>query len=268
MSLTAAPTATNGIQPQQQLTAAAPTTTANGNSTNATTTVANPNSNTTGVQPLQQPLQQQQPSIITTTAPTTTANGNSTSSVQPQQPQQQLTAAAPTTNSVQQQRPSTTPTIPVYPYQNQIPYLYPYQNQIQNPSTQQLTPSSPGNVQTQQQPIANAGAPQTVIENSIVILNGRASYDPGGGNIIGYEWKQLPTRDSIPVFLSGANTATPTFTVPVLPADNVILAFSLRVMNSHSIVSTNPAIAYVLVKHSSTGQVNTNTGPLKTIPFG
>jgi hypothetical protein len=254
------------------LTAAAPTTNANGNSTNATTTVANPNSNTTGVQPLQLPQQQQQPSIITTTAPTTTANGNSTSSIQPQQlqPQQQLTAAAPTTNSVQQQQqlqqqqPSTTPPIPVYPYQNQIPYFYPYQNQIQSPSTQQLTPSSPRNVQTQQQPIANAGAPQTVMENSVVVLDGRASYDPGGGNIIGYEWKQLPTRDSIPVLLSGANTSTPTFTVPVMPADNVILAFSLRVMNSHGIVSTNPAIAYVLVKHSSTGQVN--TGSLTTIP--
>jgi hypothetical protein len=115
-------------------------------------------------------------------------------------------------------------------------------------------------VQTQQQPIANAGAPQTVIENSVVTLDGRASYSPAGDNIIGYEWRQLPTRDAAPVQLTGSNTPTPTFAAPILPADNVVLAFALRVMDSHGVISNNSAIAYILVKH--TAGSNTTNGIL------
>ena len=130
-----------------------------------------------------------------------------------------------------------------------IPYPYAYQNQIQNPLAQhQKVPSNPGTVQTQQQPIANAAQ----FLNSMVTLDGRASYNPAGDNIIGYEWRRLPTRDAAPVQLTGSNSATPTFTPPILPADNVVLAFSLRVMDSHGIISNNPAIAYVLVKHNPT----------------
>ena len=124
--------------------------------------------------------------------------------------------------------------------------------------------SNPGTVQTQQQPIANAGAPQTVFENSMVTLDSRASYNTAGDNITGYEWRQLPTRDAAPVQLTGSNTATPTFTPPILPADNVVLAFSLRVMDSHGIIS-NPAIAYVLVKHNpAAGQASGITNGILT----
>jgi len=58
----------------------------------------------------------------------------------------------------------------------------------------------------------------------------------------------------VPVVLTGANTATPTFTVPMVSTDTV-LAFSLRVVDNHGAGSTNPAIVYVMVKH------NPNYGP-------
>ena len=81
-------------------------------------------------------------------------------------------------------------------------------------------------------------------------MDGRASYSPiiGNGNIATYQWTQLPT--GIPVALTGANTATPTFTAPIVPTDNTLLVFSLRVMDNHGTVSTNPAIVYVMIKHN------------------
>ena len=81
-------------------------------------------------------------------------------------------------------------------------------------------------------------------------MDGRASYSPiiGNGNIAAYQWTQLPT--GIPVALTGANTAPPTFTAPIVPTDNTLLVFSLRVMDNHGTVSTNPAIVYVMIKHN------------------
>jgi len=79
-------------------------------------------------------------------------------------------------------------------------------------------------------------------------LDGRASYSPiiGNGNIAAYQWTQLPI--GIPVALTGANTATPTFTTPIVPTGNTLLAFSLRVMDNHGTLSTNPAVVYVMIK--------------------
>jgi YVTN family beta-propeller protein len=95
-------------------------------------------------------------------------------------------------------------------------------------------------------PVANAGISQTVNENTKVMLDGRSSYSANGGIIAAYQWTQLP--DGIPVTLSGANTATPTFTAPVVPA-NMVLAFSLRVTDNYGAVSTNPAVVYVMIKN-------------------
>jgi hypothetical protein len=53
----------------------------------------------------------------------------------------------------------------------------------------------------------------------------------------------------VPVTLAGVNTPTPTFTAPIVPTDTV-LGFSLRVMDNHGSISTNTAIAYVMVKHN------------------
>ncbi len=51
------------------------------------------------------------------------------------------------------------------------------------------------------------------------------------------------------VSLSGANTATPIFTAPAVHTDTV-LGFSLRVMDNHGVISTNPAVVYIMIKHN------------------
>ena len=77
--------------------------------------------------------------------------------------------------------------------------------------------------------------------------------------IAAYQWTQVqipttstttPAVQSPVVMLQGANTGTPTFVAPVLPYDTM-LAFSLKVMDSDGgSVSSNPAIAYVMIKHN------------------
>jgi hypothetical protein len=90
-------------------------------------------------------------------------------------------------------------------------------------------------------------------------LDGRASYSPNvGGKIVAYQWTQLVI--GVPVALLGASTQTPTFTSPVVSTDTP-LAFSLRVMDAYGSISTNTAIAYVMVKHNpnnigTTGGIN------------
>jgi hypothetical protein len=96
-----------------------------------------------------------------------------------------------------------------------------------------------------QSPIANAGPNQIVNQGSFVRLDGTGSYDPSGGVIIGYSWVQTA---GIPISLTGAGTATPTFIAPSVAADT-ILAFSLVVTNNSGATSNNPAIVYITVKH-------------------
>jgi hypothetical protein len=75
-------------------------------------------------------------------------------------------------------------------------------------------------------PTANAGADQTVNEGTVVTLDGRASADPDS-DPLHYSWS--PT--SGPGFtLSGATTATPTFTAPPQPSHSQkTLTFQLLV---------------------------------------
>jgi len=73
--------------------------------------------------------------------------------------------------------------------------------------------------------------------------------------------------DTIALLL-GTNTATPTFTSPVVSTDTV-LGFSLRVMDNHVAISANPAVVYVMVKHNthtplSSGAINQQTPPPNT----
>jgi hypothetical protein len=98
-----------------------------------------------------------------------------------------------------------------------------------------------------QPPIANAGSDQTVNQMSLVELNGTGSYDPNNEIIVAYSWVQTA---GIPVILNGANTATPTFTAPIVPSttDTIVLSFGLRVMNNSGIFSNNPAIVLIAVK--------------------
>jgi hypothetical protein len=159
------------------------------------------------------------------------------------QQQQHTTASSPSLLHPQSQSP--------YPYTNQ--YRYPSQYPS---SSQALQSQSPQNKQLP--PVANAGISQTVNENTKVTLDGRASYSPTGGVVVAYQWTQLAT--GVPAILTGANTATPTLTTPIVPSDTV-LAFSLRVLDNHGSISTNTSVVYVTIKHNpniiGTSGVNT-----------
>ena len=61
-----------------------------------------------------------------------------------------------------------------------------------------------------------------------------------------------------PVTLSGANAPTPTFIAPIVTSDTV-LGFSLKVMDDHGAIGTNPAVVYVMIKHAN----NTHTQSLQ-----
>lgn len=76
-------------------------------------------------------------------------------------------------------------------------------------------------------PVASGGADQTVAPDTLVTLDGSASFNPGGG-ALNIAWEQIagPT-----VSLSNPNAARPTFVAPAV-ADGTILRFRIRVTNS------------------------------------
>ena len=64
-----------------------------------------------------------------------------------------------------------------------------------------------------QAPTANAGADQTVTSGTTVTLDGSGSSDPDTGDTLTYSWTHTSGTPS--VTLTGATTASPTFTAPI-----------------------------------------------------
>jgi hypothetical protein len=80
---------------------------------------------------------------------------------------------------------------------------------------------------TNQPPVANAGVDFSVDEGANASLDGSASSDPDG-SITGYQWTQTSGTN---VALTGANTATASFTAPGVSATET-LVFQLRVTDN------------------------------------
>jgi len=85
-------------------------------------------------------------------------------------------------------------------------------------------------------PVANAGPDNSVLMGDPVTLNGSGSSDGGHGGTITYQWTQLSGTS---VALSGATTATPTFTAPTVSYPNDNLVFQLTVSSSRGSTATD-----------------------------
>lgn len=121
------------------------------------------------------------------------------------------------------------------------------------------------------QPIANAGANQTVAElgpaptftPTTVFLDGSASIDPNGNPLI-YKWTQIAGP---PVTLSSAGARIPTFTAPAVPRTpgSVQLIFQL-VVNDGTLDSA-AKLTTVSVRNTNRPPV-ANAGLNQTVPEG
>jgi hypothetical protein len=90
-------------------------------------------------------------------------------------------------------------------------------------------------------PTADAGANQTVDENTIVTLEGSNSFDPDDG-IKSYQWEQIVGPV---VTLSEPTIEQPTFAAPEISADGVSLTFELTVKDVGGLQSSDTAIVNV-----------------------
>jgi probable HAF family extracellular repeat protein len=84
-----------------------------------------------------------------------------------------------------------------------------------------------------QKPVADAGLAQTVNESSPVILSGAASYDPEAAPLT-YLWTNQSTDllcAGSAITLSGADTATTSFTSPAVGSSGAICIFELTVFD-------------------------------------
>ena len=84
-------------------------------------------------------------------------------------------------------------------------------------------------------PVTNAGNDQNVTEGDPVTLDGTGSSD-ADGTIVSYAWKQTA---GTPVNLTGAGTATPTFTTPDVGPAGEILIFQLTVIDEDNLEDTD-----------------------------
>jgi K319L-like, PKD domain len=108
-------------------------------------------------------------------------------------------------------------------------------------------------------PTANAGGDQTVASGAAVSLDGTGSSDPENDTLT-YAWTQT---SGPPVTLTGANTATPSFTAPAGPAT---LTFDLQVCDPGALCDTDSVTVNV------SGAANTaptaNAGTDQTVASG
>ncbi|SEM60221.1 hypothetical protein SAMN05444354_11982 [Stigmatella aurantiaca] len=110
-------------------------------------------------------------------------------------------------------------------------------------------------------PVANAGPDQLAQEGALVTLDGTGSYDPDATDVLTFQWTQPGNQTGVP--LTGANTAQPTFTVPVNPL-NGRLTFQLRV--SDGVYSSTDTVEILVVQPDPVPVAN--AGPDQTVNEG
>jgi len=106
-------------------------------------------------------------------------------------------------------------------------------------------------------PVADPGSDQTVNEDVPVTLSGIHSYDPDG-DPVAYQWVQT---GGPAVTLTGADTAAPAFTAPLIPGGfggSAVLTFQLAV-SDNALSDTKPVMVTVeQVNHPPTADAGTD----------
>jgi hypothetical protein len=106
------------------------------------------------------------------------------------------------------------------------------------------------------EPLAAAGADQTVVENTPVTLDGSGSSDAGGA-IVSFLWEQVGTP---PVTLTNAATQTATFTAPSVDAAGAVLTFQLTVTDNDGLTHTDTVDVTVEDSTTTTPPPTTTSG--------
>ncbi|MFC5583813.1 choice-of-anchor D domain-containing protein [Nitratireductor kimnyeongensis] len=123
-----------------------------------------------------------------------------------------------------------------------------------------VTVTAPGNTT----PTADAGPDQTVASAASVTLDGTGSSDPDGGQTLTYAW----TQTSGPaVTLTGASTASPSFTAPTLAIGDAdaVLVFQLTV--DDSIANASDSVS-VTVRAPGNTPATADAGANQTVGSG
>ena len=112
--------------------------------------------------------------------------------------------------------------------------------------------------QVNKMPVANAGADQSVIEGSIVSLNGSASYDPDNSSI-SYSWS-APAG----ITLSSTTITNPKFTAPNLPTDQ---NYTISLIVNDGTLNSIADQVIITVRHTNSSPV-ANAGKNQTVTEG
>ena len=114
-----------------------------------------------------------------------------------------------------------------------------------------------------QAPTANAGADRSVTAGASVTLDGSGSSDPDTGDTLTYSWAH--TSGTPAVVLTGATTASPTFTAPAV-AGSTSFVFTLTVSDG-SLTDTD-TVTITVAPASSNAAPTANAGPDQLVAVG
>ncbi len=113
-------------------------------------------------------------------------------------------------------------------------------------------------------PVANAGEPQTVAEGATVTLNGSATDPDSDAAALSYAWTQTSGQQ---VTLSGADSASPSFTAPTGLSANAVLGFSLTVSDGSLSASASVSVTVTAVNDAPSVDAG-DTGEPRTVVEG